>query len=73
MTCPVCGEKTTVSETRNFGDHVVRRRKCLSCARIFFTEEADSKIAEAEYLRYHDNRRESLRKERRRDLSDPLL
>lgn len=65
MTCPVCDGQTTVTETRDFGDHVVRRRKCLSCSRSFFTEEADSETAAAEYYKYHADRREDLRKRKR--------
>ena len=53
MTCPVCESKTSVQDSRDFGDHIVRRRKCKSCGHAFYTEEIDSEVAEAEYLEYH--------------------
>ena len=55
MTCPVCGEKTTVTESRDFGDHVIRRRKCLACSYVFCTEEVDSESVEAELSEFHKN------------------
>lgn len=53
MTCPVCESKTRVTDSRDFGDHIVRRRKCLECDHAFYTEEIDSNVAEAEYLEFH--------------------
>ena len=65
MTCPVCEHKTTVLESRDFGDHMVRRRKCLSCKHIFFTEEIDSVTAEAEYKEFHRRDKERRKRERK--------
>lgn len=53
MICPVCESQTRVIDSRDFGDHVVRRRKCLACGSAFYTEEIDSEVAEAEYLEFH--------------------
>jgi len=49
MTCPVCGEKTSVAETKNLGDHVIRRRRCTVCDYDFYTEEIDNPSVEAEF------------------------
>lgn len=43
MTCPKCGRKTTVTESRlanDQGEEVrVRRRRCKYCGKTFFTIE----------------------------------
>lgn len=62
MTCPVCGEQTKVTESRDFGDHVIRRRKCVECDYVFFTEENDSKGAGVEYSEFHAQDRARRRK-----------
>ena len=41
MECPECGEKTKVVETRPYAGAVYRRRKCLECNFIFYTEETE--------------------------------
>lgn len=41
MNCPVCGEKSTVTDTAIDIDATYRRRKCKSCNYVFFTEEVD--------------------------------
>ena len=65
MTCPVCEGKTKVVGGHDFGDHVVRRRKCLVCDHAFYTEETDGKTAEAEYLEHMRSVNAELRRKRR--------
>lgn len=40
MRCPFCYSKTTVVESRTVRDSTIRRRKCLVCHRLFYTEES---------------------------------
>lgn len=44
MTCPVCGEKTKVRESREDEDSVRRQRVCLSCHYVFTTIEIDEDL-----------------------------
>lgn len=62
MKCPLCDFKAAVSDSRDFGDHVVRRYKCPACNHVFFTEETDSDTAEAEYKEFHRNYQKARRK-----------
>lgn len=39
MTCPECGGKTKVMDTVTISEEVYRRRKCLSCDKLFYTVE----------------------------------
>ena len=39
MECPVCGEKSIVMETRKTFESVHRRRKCVKCGHLFYTQE----------------------------------
>lgn len=39
MTCPVCKQKSGVTNTAAVGDEVIRRRECKSCRWVFFTKE----------------------------------
>ena len=41
MTCPVCGGKTTVVDSRPSEDSVWRRRECQECSYRFNTIEID--------------------------------
>lgn len=41
MTCPICGEKTKVLESKADVDSIERRRECLSCGYRFSTLEID--------------------------------
>lgn len=49
MTCPVCGEKTTVVSSRGDVDVIYRKRKCCACGHIFYTEEYETRTAEKDY------------------------
>ena len=42
MTCPVCGEKTTVINSASDCECVYRRRKCVVCGHRFTTTEQES-------------------------------
>ena len=44
MTCPVCGEKTKIKDSRGYIDHVIRLRKCCSCGYTFRTIETEEDI-----------------------------
>lgn len=41
MTCPVCAKKTIVVHCRRDCETVQRKRKCVDCGHIFFTEEVE--------------------------------
>lgn len=42
MTCPVCGGKSKVYDSIADCEAVFRKRKCLECSYIWFTEEYES-------------------------------
>lgn len=44
MTCPVCGGKTHIINSRSDGETVRRRRECKDCGRRFTTREIDIDI-----------------------------
>lgn len=44
MTCPVCGEKTEVYDTRAKSDSVRRQRACLKCKYTFSTIEIEEDL-----------------------------
>lgn len=44
MTCPVCGARTKVSETRAESDCIRRRRVCTRCHHTFVTIEIDEDL-----------------------------
>lgn len=47
MTCPICGEKTKVINSRCFdGATIYRRRECKSCHYRFTTEEVEIDLKE---------------------------
>lgn len=46
MTCPVCGGKTTVYDTRHDCDAVYRYRKCVDCKYSFPTIEIEMDLLE---------------------------
>lgn len=41
MTCPVCGAKTKILDSRKRIDYVRRRRECVECGYRFTTEETE--------------------------------
>lgn len=43
MTCPKCGERTTVIDSKADCEAVHRRRKCRVCGYVFFTVEMEAK------------------------------
>lgn len=42
MTCPICGGKTHMVDTRPTEDSVKRRRECVECKHRFSTVEIDA-------------------------------
>lgn len=49
MNCPYCGSnQVKVDDSRDKGEIVMRRRRCLSCNQIFKTRE----MYELRYIRY---------------------
>ena len=46
MTCPMCGAKTYVTDSRTECDAVYRKRKCAECEYVFFTAETESESKE---------------------------
>ena len=41
MNCPVCGGNTAVKGCADDVDSVIRRRVCVNCGEVFYTEEVD--------------------------------
>lgn len=41
MECPECGKNTKVLESRKYAGGVYRRRKCIECGFMFWTEEIE--------------------------------
>lgn len=66
MTCPVCDGKTGVVDSKDLGDHVIRRRRCTACKYVFYTEEVDNASVEAEFREIYTarNRKRKLEKMR---------
>lgn len=65
MTCPVCGEATTVVTTRRECDAVYRYRKCKACDYTFYTAETESG---SEDFRRLQNEADRLSRKRRKDI-----
>lgn len=47
MTCPLCGKKTKVIDTRASMDAIARKRICISCRYVFYTQEVEDEQAGA--------------------------
>ena len=56
MYCVICldsketEEKTKVEESRKYGDTVYRRRRCLTCGKVFYTKEKEVDNTGIKYL-----------------------
>lgn len=46
MTCPECGEKTVVVNSKAYEDYIWRRRECVCCKLRFNTVEIDEDLYE---------------------------
>lgn len=59
MTCPVCGGKTKVTDSKADKEAVCRRRICEECSHVFFTveQEAESPERFRELRQLYDKRR----------------
>lgn len=44
MTCPICGGKTKVVDSRSAPDCVYRKRACLNCEYSFITVEIEDDL-----------------------------
>ena len=42
MTCPLCGGKSKVYDSISDCDAIYRKRKCLECNHVWFTDECES-------------------------------
>lgn len=55
LTCPICGEKTKVVNSRcDDGETVYRRRECKNCHYRFTTEEVDVALKSKKGLTFCD-------------------
>ena len=61
MTCPKCFGKVRVMDTQSDDETVYRRRVCVECGYLFYTEEFESTSAEMNFKildnEYHVRRR----------------
>ena len=48
MECPECGNSTKVIDSRKVELNVFRKRKCGKCNHIFYTEEVEISLEEAD-------------------------
>lgn len=46
MTCPVCGGKNRVIDSRSDVEVVYRKRLCLECGHTFYTAEVETEYSE---------------------------
>lgn len=51
MNCPDCESKTRVVDSRRVELVVARKRECLECGRIFYTEEIE--VEDHEAIKYY--------------------
>lgn len=42
MTCPVCGGEVEVNKSYSDCETVARKRKCVECGYVFYTEEVET-------------------------------
>lgn len=54
MTCPVCGGESRIYDTISDCEAVYRKRKCLDCNHVWFTDEYES---DGEYYRKYTSAR----------------
>lgn len=69
MTCPVCGERSRCIDTITECDVIYRKRQCVDCGYVFYTEEIDSRNAnvakEFRELKYKYWREQKLKRDNR--------
>jgi transcriptional regulator NrdR family protein len=67
MTCPICGGKTMVRDTKSDCEGVYRKRICLECNHKMYTAEYESKEAISRFYElqceYQEKRRNGKTKE----------
>jgi transcriptional regulator NrdR family protein len=49
MTCPVCGEKSLVKDSRGDCEVTYRKRVCVECEHIFYTVEREERDTKWDY------------------------
>ena len=60
MTCPVCGGKTKVIDSKSDCESIHRKKRCDDCGHIFYTAEYEAESSERFYelkYNYHKERR----------------
>ena len=63
MTCPVCGNSSSVMYTLSDCETVVRKRKCNGCGHIFYTSETEQKDSCFYFYELQREKSERARKE----------
>lgn len=53
MTCPVCGGRSIVTDSRSDCEGVYRRRKCVECEHNFYTSEYESDSSSYNRIMYN--------------------
>ena len=56
MTCPVCGGKTRVMDSRSDCEGVYRRRKCKECGYALYTSEIETDGEELKEIEREEKR-----------------
>ncbi|MBE7039124.1 MAG: hypothetical protein E7398_00165 [Ruminococcaceae bacterium] len=59
MTCPVCGGNSKVCDSISDCEAVYRKRRCLECNHVWFTDEYESHGRD--YKKYASDRRQKYR------------
>lgn len=52
MTCPVCGEKSLVIDSRGDCEVIYRKRVCIECGHDFYTEERENRDTKDDYREF---------------------
>lgn len=66
ITCPVCGEKSNVIESKGDGAEWIRIRKCIKCGYKFYTREQEIEDQEEGYLVFREFANQHASKYRKR-------
>jgi transcriptional regulator NrdR family protein len=52
MTCPVCGGKCLVTDSRGDCEVIYRKRVCIECEHDFYTEEREGRNTKDDYIEF---------------------
>ena len=73
MKCPACGGSVRVTDTRSTKECVARRRQCVKCNHVFFTEEWETPTARDTMCWCHNLRQyKSYNRGKKRNLTTTL-